>query len=196
MGYTWILTHLTLQLDYLPTMYETIRIETWVEQNAHMLSIRDFRLYLVDEEADKETIIGQGKSTWAVLDEKERTIVNLFDLPMFAGTIDGEVLEMPPSKRHAPFATADGEKTTSVDYSDCDYNNHCNSCKYVEKMLDTYIPTWQLPICLDINYIKEIYLGDSIHTSYHKEGDCIYYQQRDEQQHPVCRGWIKVERLC
>ena len=53
---TWIITHLNLEMLYLPTESEELIIETWIEQNAHMLSVRDFRIY--KKESDGERLIG------------------------------------------------------------------------------------------------------------------------------------------
>ena len=88
MGITWILTRMSVEMYALPTHCEKIRIETWIESNVHMLSTRNFRIYSGD------TLIGQCKSVWAVLDLEKREIVNCFDMPIFEGSVDGEVLEM------------------------------------------------------------------------------------------------------
>ena len=43
---TWIITHLSAQMTYMPMPQQHVVFETWIEQNAHMLSTRDFRIYL------------------------------------------------------------------------------------------------------------------------------------------------------
>ena len=43
---TWILTHLSVQMSYMPMPQDKVVFETWIEQNAHMLSTRAFRIYL------------------------------------------------------------------------------------------------------------------------------------------------------
>ena len=37
---TWILTHLSVQMSYMPMPQDKVGFETWIEQNAHMLSTR------------------------------------------------------------------------------------------------------------------------------------------------------------
>jgi len=185
LGYTWVITRLNLEMKYLPVHYDTIRIETWVEQNAHMLSVRNYRIYLKDD------LIGRAKSVWAVLDLNKREIVNAFDLPMFACKVDGELLEMPRPVRMLPISVPDGEALHQIQYSDCDYNQHCNSCKYLERMLDAYLPKIEnCPIRLDINYIKEVHILDQISTKFFTDSLGSHYQQVDENGKSVCTALI------
>lgn len=170
-GLTWILTNMSLELLETPCHGDHLRFETWIESNAHMLSVRDFRIYRGDE------LIGKCKSVWAVLDLEKREIVNIFDDPMFENSIDGEVLEMARAPRlrtvAEPFETIDG----CVLYSDLDYNGHCNSCHYLEKMLNAYRPEWLYgPIRLDISYQRELMPEESYSLRYHVEENAIQYQ--------------------
>ena len=91
MNYTWIITHMNMEMLFLPKHGEEIIVETWIERNAHMLSVRDFRLYQQQSDGS-EKLVGCAKSVWAVLDLTSREIVNIFDHQMFEGAVDGEVL--------------------------------------------------------------------------------------------------------
>jgi len=191
LGYTWVITRLNLEIQYIPTYYETIRIETWVEQNAHMLSIRNYRIYLGDKQ------IGRAKSVWAVLDLNKREIVNVFDLPMFQGKVDGEILDLPKAIRLLPIANPEGEVAYTIQYSDCDYNNHCNSCKYLERMMDAKCPNVEnIPIRLDINYIKEVHISEPITTKFLSDSQGTHYQQVDQNGKSICTALISyLEKL-
>ena len=187
---TWILTHLNLKMDYLPTHEEHLEFETWIESNAHMLSVRDFRIYLIKEAGEKE-LIGCAKSVWAVMDLGSRAIVNIFDDTMFDGAVDGEVLEMdrPPKllpierlKATMPEATY-GKAEHQVQYADMDYNGHCNSCKYLEMMINASIPVLQEPLRLDINYQKEIALGAHVQILFAVTEQYTQYQIVDSEGH-------------
>lgn len=185
LGYTWVITRLNLEMKYIPTHYETIRIETWVEQNAHMLSIRNYRVYM-DEE-----MIGRAKSVWAVLDMQKREIVNAFDLEMFHDKVDGEVMEMAKPVRLLPLANPDGEVKYVIQYSDCDYNQHCNSCKYLERMMDAKLQIVEnFCMRLDINYIKEVYNSDVIVTRFMTDLQGTHYQQVDQNGKTICSALI------
>ena len=174
MGLTWIITRLSLEMNELPGPCDTIRIETWIESNVHMLSTRDFRIYAGDK------LIGQCKSVWAVLDMEKREIVNIFDHPMFDNAIDGETIDM-PRVRMTTIPEPTGVVPHKVVYSDLDYNKHCNSCKYLQAMMDACLPAYYgKKIRLDINYSKEAMLGETLQTNYLITEDGVQYQLKNE----------------
>lgn len=191
MGWTWIITRLNLEILTLPTHGQTLNIETWVEMNAHMLSIRNFRIYMDD------TLIGQAKSTWAILDLDKREIVDAFGLPMFAGSVDGDELEMARSRRIRMEDAPQIERTHVIQYSDCDYNRHCNSCKYLEIMLDTFFPLVDnCGIRLDINYVKEVHFSQPLTTCVWTDSQLVHYQQKDHFGNTSCIATIsKLDKL-
>ncbi|MCQ2342239.1 MAG: thioesterase [Paludibacteraceae bacterium] len=190
LGYTWVITRLNLELIYLPTHNETIRIETWIEQNAHMLSVRDYRIYLVDTNLN-EKLIGRAKSIWAVLDMNKREIVNAFHMPIFEHVVDGEILDISKSARLTPIDNPDNEIPYTIQYSDCDYNQHCNSCKYLEHMLNAKCPKFEnFCIRLDINYVKEVHISDLIYTRVKSNLQEVQYQQVDENGKTICSAKI------
>lgn len=196
---TWIITHLNLEMLYLPTHGEEMVIETWIEQNAHMLSVRDFRIYI--KEDDGERLIGCAKSVWAVLEKDKREIVNLFDDPMFANSVDGELLKIARAQRLLPIqlekeqedkdVLATYEKKHTIQYSDVDYNCHCNSCKYLELMLNVRrMQDNTKPFRLDINYVKELYLGNEMITRCVEKNNAVQYQQIDTNGTTCCNARI------
>lgn len=194
---TWIITHLNLEMLYLPTHGEELIFETWIEQNAHMLSVRNFRIYKKEE--NEERLIGCCKTVWAVLDLTSREIVNIFDHKMFDGAVDGEVLNMARAPRLRPILLDDieneggvaGEVLHEIQYSDVDYNRHCNSCKYLEWMVNAQQAyDNQKPFRLDINYVKELYQGDKMWTRFLKTSDAVQYQQVDENGTTCCSAKI------
>jgi len=187
-GWTWVITRMNLEMTYIPTHSEILRIETWIETNAHMLSVRDYRIYLGDR------LIGQARSTWVVLDLKMREIVDAFGEPMFRNVVDGEVLEM----ARPPRLTVSQEPPTlctrhTIQYSDVDYNNHCNSCKYLEWMLNAHHPNVDNSgIRLDINYVKEMYLGEEMNTQVWIDSDRIQYRQTGNDGVQRCTAMIST----
>ncbi len=206
-GLTWIITNCSIEVHELPKAGEVIVFETWIESNAHMLSVRDFRLYkdtgywnpdldeMTEEERNaKRILIGRAKTTWAVLDLNKREIVNIFDQPVFHDVVDGEVLEMSRPSRMIPFTPSSQLPYTStpIHYSCVDYNNHCNSCKYPEFMLDVYKPEWlDKPFRFDIRYVHEMRLGQTIETVAKVEEKKVIYQQKDETGRIVCSAQIE-----
>lgn len=186
-GLTWILTRLSLEMYELPTHCEKVRFETWIESNAHMLSTRDFRIYSGDK------LIGQCKSVWAVLDLQKREIVNIFDDPIFADSVDGDVIEM-ARVRMTTLPEPTGCMPHKIVYSDIDYNGHCNSCRYLQAMMDAYLPDYYgKKIRLDINYSKEVMLGDELQTYYLVAADGVQYQQKNQNGETSCSAKITID---
>lgn len=186
-GLTWILTRLSLEMYELPTHCEKVRFETWIESNAHMLSTRNFRIYSGDK------LIGQCKSVWAVLDLQKREIVNIFDDPIFADSVDGDVIEM-ARVRMTTLPEPTGCMPHKIVYSDIDYNGHCNSCRYLQAMMDAYLPDYYgKKIRLDINYSKEVMLGDELQTYYLVSADGVQYQQKNQNGETSCSAKITID---
>ena len=185
-GLTWILTRLSVEMYEMPTHCEHVRFETWIENNVHMLSTRNFRIYSGDK------LIGQCKSVWAVLDLEKREIVNCFDDPIFEGCVDGEVIEM-PRVRMTTIPEPTGCAPHKIVYSDIDYNGHCNSCRYLQAMTDAYLPDYYgKKVRLDINYSKEAMLGETLMTHYLVTEDGVQYQQKNENGETSCSAKITI----
>ena len=188
-GLTWILTRLSVEMYEMPTHCEKVRFETWIENNVHMLSTRDFRIYSGDK------LIGQCKSVWAVLDLEKREIVNCFDDPIFEGCVDGEVIEM-PRVRMTTIPEPTGSAPHKIVYSDIDYNGHCNSCRYLQAMTDAYLPNYYgKTVRLDINYSKEAMLGETLMTNYLVTEDGVQYQQKNENGETSCSAKLSIGDL-
>lgn len=185
-GLTWILTRLSVEMYELPTYCQKVRFETWLESNVHMLSTRNYRIYTGDK------LIGQCKSVWAVLDMNKREIVNCFDDPIFEGSVDGEVIEM-TRVRMTTIPEPTGVVPHKIVYSDIDYNEHCNSCRYLQAMTDAYLPDYYgKKVRLDINYSKEAMLGEELQTLYHVTDDGVQYQQKNEAGETSCSAKITI----
>ena len=193
-NYTWIVTNINIEMTCLPTHTEQIIMETWIESNAHSLSTRNFRIYL-KEDNGKERLIGRARTVWAVLDFAKREIVNIFSMPMFEGAVDGEQLDMPRSPRIRTITDPTGMAQHTVAYSDMDYNGHCNSCKYLQMMMDTCLPEAiarggligaSAPIRIELTYSKEVYFGETVSIIYAVEEDNVCYQIRNEEGLTSC----------
>ena len=78
-------------------------------------------------------------------------------------------------------------------YSDIDYNSHCNSCRYLQTMTDTYLPDYYgKKIRLDINYSKEVMLGEELQTLFLITEDGVQYQQKNENGETSCSAKITI----
>lgn len=197
-GLTWILTRMSIEMYELPTHNDRVRFETWIENNVHMLSTRDYRIYakkysaLSNQLSDEWTLIGQCKSVWAVLDMEKREIVNVFEEPIFDGCIDGEVIDM-PRVRMTTIPEPTGCVPHKIAYSDIDYNNHCNSCRYLQAMTDAFFPDYYgKKVRIDINYSKEAMLGETLQTYYLVTEEGVQYQQKNDHGETSCSAKITI----
>lgn len=187
-GLTWIITNMSLEMQSMPTAGDELTIETWVEQNQHMLSVRNYKIY------KEGALIGRAKTVWAVLDLKERAIVNVFGEAPFQGVEEPVSLEMARQPRMVPI-NAGLTHPHKIEYGDVDYNNHCNSCKYTELMLNALKPAWlSQGFRFDIKYAKEIYLGDTLFTLVEETADGVRYQQKDAEGTILCSA--RIEKKC
>ncbi len=197
MGLTWILSRLSVEMYELPTHGDRIWFETWIESNVHMLSTRDFRIYKPNPDPslkgrEEKILIGQCKSVWAILDLEKREVANIFDHPMFANAVDGETIDM-ARIRMTTLPEPTGMVPHRITYSDLDYNGHCNSCKYLETMLNAYRPDYiGKRVRLDINYQKEVMEGDELQTLYLVTDDGVQYQQKNQDGETSCSAKITV----
>ena len=96
----------------------------------------------------------------------------------------------------------------TIRYSDLDYNRHCNSCKYVQAMLDAYLPSalvgWQLGQApatisqelwrLDVHYSREVVIGEHISVAYQDEGNLIRYQLLNSEGLTSCSAVLSHQQ--
>ncbi len=181
-GMTWVLTNITFDIDRLPLANQTLTVETWVEDFAHMLSPRNYALYVDGEKA------GQVRTVWAVISLHDRTIQNIFDYPEFEPIERGEKLTIERIRHGAALAEPDGIWEHNIEYSDIDYNGHCNSCKYLEFMLNAHQPAFLgEPLIVDMKYAKEVYQGEAIRVLYKQvDPQNIRYEIRTTADNTLC----------
>lgn len=191
---TWVLTNLSLEVYYLPTSREHIRIDTWVENARHMLSVRNFKVWLT-KDGEPDQLIAQARSVWAVINLNDRTIQNVFDQEVFTSYQYGEHIDIPSARRMAALSD---EQTTLVQhpivYSDIDYNGHCNSCKYLEFMLNANFPQClNGRFRLELKYAKEMYKDDVANITYwHPEQDpqSVRYELKNAAGESTCSAYL------
>ena len=167
---TWVLTNLSVEMDSLPMPGDEMVVETWVQEWVHTLSVRNFRIYINGEKK------GEARSVWVVLNIDDRTIQSIFDRSIFHLDEKGESLDLPRAPRHVTKEQADKEDNHKISYSDIDYNGHCNSCKYLERMLDLQEPpTDKFPLRIDLRYAKEVYKGENVRICFFATDGAYHY---------------------
>ncbi len=187
---TWVLTNITMEINQLPKYNQTLTVETWVEDFAHMLSPRNYTLYVDGEKA------GQVRTVWAVISLLDRTIQNIFDYPEFESIERGEKIAIPRIRHGKPLEDSDGIWKHTIEYSDIDYNQHCNSCKYLEFMLNAHQPAFLgEPMILDLKYAKELHKGEEIRVVYKiMDEQTIRYEIRTITEDTLCVSAIMQKK--
>ena len=168
---TWVLISLALEINYLPTQGETLEVETWIEQNMHALSMRNYRFYVDNRQ------VGVAHSVWAVIDLTTRAITNIFEQEAFLKIPQGEQVDVSKTPRMMKVAEQSGEWQHEIVYSDIDYNGHCNSCKYLEFMLNSCTPEFLTqPLRVDLRYQHEVKKGEHVKVLFEKKDSQITYE--------------------
>ncbi len=188
---TWVLTNITFEIDALPRYNQTLTVETWVEDFAHMLSPRNYRLYIDSQ------LAGQVRTVWAVISLTDRSIQNIFHYPAFETVERGEKLAIDRIRHGAAIQESDGVWEHTIEYSDIDYNGHCNSCKYLEFILNAHQPSFLgQPLTLDMKYAREVHKGDAIRVLYKQvDEQTIRYEIRTAQTNELCVSAVFRARL-
>jgi len=156
---SWVLLRLALEMVYFPEQYETIHVETWIEEIGRASTTRNFCI-----RNDKNEIIGNACSIWAMLDMETRRAKDLRSLDgihNFASGIKGSI--EPPIK----ILGVDGEIFDSfkVKYSDIDINQHVNSVRYINWISDCFsLETYRTKAIkrFEINYMNEMLFDDKV----------------------------------
>ncbi|MFD1770603.1 acyl-[acyl-carrier-protein] thioesterase [Sphingobacterium suaedae] len=166
---SWVLSRVRIEIERLPRFLEEITVQTWVQDFFGNRSIRNFDVY-----AEDKKIIG-ASSFWAVFNIKDRKSENL------AISIDPRVILSEKTATKEPFRRIDihhpleSTFTYTPKLSDLDIVNHVNNVKYTDWCLDALPPEIVLKEhfkAIDINYLKELKLGQTV---------ALQYQQSDTE---------------
>ena len=143
----WVLSRLTIQMDYYPKVNESYTISTWIEDFNRHFSTRNFKI-----ESENGKVCGYARSIWIVMDSVERSLLSLSHLSLPENMISGENVPIPRQEKHIPVLPQEtGEKTQKkfipathpqFDYQfafcDIDSYRHVNTVRYVTLLLNQF----------------------------------------------------------
>ena len=162
--YTWVLSRLTIEMQQMPRVYETVRVNTWIENIYRLFTNRNFSIKGENGEA-----YGYARSIWAMIDYDTRQPAQLEQMEggVFQPYLSPEEpCPITPQGRVRPLTDDDFVKAHHAKYSDIDLNGHVNSIKYVEHIMDLFpIEAYQDGRNLqrlEIAYMAESYYGDML----------------------------------
>ncbi|HZL09500.1 MAG TPA: acyl-ACP thioesterase domain-containing protein [Prolixibacteraceae bacterium] len=148
----WVLSRMYFQVEKYPAWQDKISLNTW---SAGTDGVYAYREYIVENE--KGEVLLRASSAWLILDMETHKIFRLSEFrSTFPKRIDANACRAP--KRVKPDLHAEVTNFYPVLFSDLDINQHFNSVKYVERVLDDYgiefLNSYE-PAELEVNYLKE-----------------------------------------
>ncbi len=187
-GLAWVTSRIAIEMTEYPREYETISIETWVEDCSSIFSTRNFLIY-----NNKKEVIGQASTLWSMIDFKTRKMVDLLkttDLANHVITTQNELFTMNKPKRIDYKEDGNIALTHRVVVSDIDMNQHVNSMKYLQWAIDTLSLEKIMNSTikrLDINYLKEALYNQNIEIYRTDIDNQKHFELRNEEGQACCR---------
>ena len=170
----WVLTRLRLEINRLPSLGESMEIETWHMQHGRITFDRDFIVYGQGGE-----ILAQAVSTWVIMDMTSREIKRAdtidFNIPVSAKgrAIDGALERLKPIGELFP------AYERKIAYSDIDLNGHVNNAKYVEYIFDSLSIDEHRSMkftSIDVNYSSEMSPGETLSVKFCEDDTSVYVE--------------------
>jgi len=184
---SWVLSRMAIEMIRYPEQYETIQVETWVEEVGRANTTRNFCI-----RDEKNEIIGNACSVWVFFDMTTRRAKDLQTLDGIHDFASGELGRIEkPIKLHA----VDGDEYDGfkVKYSDIDINGHVNSIRYIQWISDCFTLNCYRKCQVkrfEINYMTEMLFGDyvDIIRSEVEPGDFRFEIRKDDKI--ACRARV------
>ena len=189
---TWVLMRLAVEMDKFPMQYESINIETWIEDVGMLTTTRNFCISNKDGQR-----LGYATSVWAMIDYHSRRPQDLSQFENLQDFVDGE--EVPIDK---PLKLKENKGNLIDDftakYSHIDFNRHVNTMRYVEWFSNCFTPDHYTQMQVkrfDINFMSEILYGDPIQL-YFTEGEeaSEYFYELSSMDKTACRAKLVFKR--
>lgn len=192
-GLAWVTSRIAIEMIEYPREYETISIETWVEDCSSIFSTRNFLIYNSQKE-----VIGQASTLWSMIDFNTRKMVDLLKTTKLADhvvTTQKELFTMDKPKRVDYKGDGDAILTHRVVVSDIDMNQHVNSMKYLQWAIDTLSLDDIMNTTikrLDINYLREALYDQNIQIHCEPVENVRKFELRNEEGIACCRIQLKM----
>jgi acyl-ACP thioesterase len=187
-GRVWILSRMSVFMERRPQWNEELTMRSWPRGSQKLFALRDYDL--VDREGKAAV---RGRSGWIIVDiEKKRPIRPEALVETLPGN---EGLDALPDGA-GPVPAAEGAVKSAerrAAYSDIDMNGHVNNARYIEWIedaLDSGLFYGAQQLRLDINYIAELVLSDTVEiwTAPGSDGAVLIEGRKDAAGQPNFRA--------
>lgn len=131
----WVLSRMNVEMQEMPKVNEHYYIETWIRSIYRTFTDRCFAITRPDS-----SVLGYAYTTWALINTETRMPVNLENLPGggFSEWVDAEKkCDVAPFSR-IRVKSCEPERVVTAYYNDIDINQHVNSIRYIEHILDLF----------------------------------------------------------
>lgn len=191
MDCAWVLSKLVIEMKTYPQQYETIQVETWIEEVGRISTTRNFCIRNNENE-----IIGNAVSNWVMIDMKTRRPKDLMTLDGIHEYASGETgLIEKPLKLEA--VTGKIIDSFQVKYSDIDINNHVNSIRYIQWLTDCFPLNRYRETQIrrfEINYMTEMLFGDKVEIAGEEIENNDFRFEIMKGERPACRARVVFEQ--
>ena len=159
MDSAWVLSRMAIEMNRYPEQYESIQVETWIEEVGRANTTRNFCI-----RDEKNEIIGNACTLWVMFDMKTRRAKDLQLLEGIHEFANGKIglIEKPIKLGTVEGLDYDGFK---VKYSDIDINGHVNSVRYIQWISDCFSLNCYRKRQVkrfEINYMNEMLFDDFV----------------------------------
>ncbi len=189
---TWVLSRVGIYMEQYPSFAETLEVKTWIYDVDRFFSKRCFEFY--NGVGEK---VGVAQTFWSVLDIEKRKSCNIneLDLPMMQYC---EAIDSCEGKLITRIKSMDNEPLFihKPKYSDIDINQHFNSVRYLDYLLDAF--DIDVFVKEKIKSFEVTYVAEGLPTasfSFHrKEIENGYFQfdiKEMTHQKTVCKAAIE-----
>ena len=186
-NYSWVLLRFAVEMHTLPRQYETIHIETWIEEISKLSTTRNFVI-----RNNENDIIGYGITNWVMIDQTNRRPVDLSHLGNMSDFATGEKV---PIDKPIKIPGAQGIKTDTIRarYSHIDFNQHVNTMRYLEWISNVFPLEHYINNSLrrfEINFMSELVFDDEVEIYKQEINANTYLIELKNQGQPACRAKI------
>jgi acyl-ACP thioesterase len=185
----WILSRMSVLMERRPKQGEAITVRTWPRGSQKLFFIRDYALL---DASGKPAV--RAKSGWVIFDIENKRPMRpegiIAGLPRNEGR---DALPEGPAALSAFDVLLKGASRQAA-YSDIDANGHVNNARYIQWIEDALPPDffYGAPgFSLDINYLSEVTLGETVSFWTGRRDGRLYIEGRREDS-PCFRAELEA----
>lgn len=156
----WVLSRMSIEMNRMPRVREEYSITTWIESYNRHYSERNMEITGANGE-----VLGFVRTIWFAIDLNKRTPGDLSMLESLAITVSDRPCPIEKQGRLRPIGEPTHVGEYRFRYSDIDFNNHVNSVKYMELLLNQWpLEYHQLHDIarFEIAYLHETHFDDEV----------------------------------